>query len=331
MRGRRGTPRTPVRRPEGRRNLRGLGAAGLSLALATLWLVPLGGYAVGPSPRTGASDVLAITQSANPFEQGTFTVSIQLSDPSNVQLVYFLFCQLTNAQCYAPVAMTLHGTTNTYTGTTQAMSTYHGMVPGIRAGYNITIGYANGTNVTEPTVPNHFANLSVDTAVDGAYYFVMSVRDQVYGLTGTVTDQATGTGLSGANVSLSGSAGHATTLSGANGAYSFTGLSNGTYSLSVTYRGYRIGNTSVTFAGHDLVQDLAMANNSSYTHSTGPGGSGGGFFSTTTGMVTVALAAVALLLIGVAAVWRARSRKAERSSVGPAPATDAEPPTRPSG
>jgi len=245
------------------------------VALGALLILSLAGPAGAHPARPAGAAVLAITQSGNVTNTSTFTISEELANASAVSFTYFTFCQLTSPVCYAPVQMVRQGSTDWFAGTTKPMTAYPGMNPGTTAGYNITVEYSNGTNVTEPTLPNHFANLTVTTSVSGEYMFEMHVRDAVYTLGGTITDSVTGHALAGARVALS--PGTNATTTAASGAYSFTGLFNGSYTLTVSATGYHETNQTVVIAGVNLVKDVTVVNATTST-GTGPthNGSGGG-------------------------------------------------------
>ncbi|MCI4327139.1 MAG: carboxypeptidase-like regulatory domain-containing protein [Thermoplasmata archaeon] len=206
---------------------------------------------------------LDIYQSTNVPETGNFTVSLEVASTANVHFVYFTFCQLSSPLCYLPVAMSAQGS-NWYVGTTNPMTSYNGMTPGVRAGYNITVEYSNGTNVTEPTVPNPFANLTIAQSVTGEYMFQMTVNGPTYQLSGVVTNSATGSGMSGATVLVT--PGNLTaTTTGATGAYSISGLANGTYTISVADPGFQTTQGTVTIAGSDAVKNLVLSTSTSGT------------------------------------------------------------------
>ena len=266
-------------------------------------LVLLVGGASGHAPAGSSSVVLAIQQSDYTTEHDNFTVSVQVASTAGIQFAYFTFCQLSSPVCYLPVSMVQQGT-NWLVGTTKAMTSYPGMVEGVRAGYNITIVYNDNSNVTEPTVPNPFANLAVTTSVTGEYMFSMTVSPQVYGLTGVVHDAATGAGIAGANVTIT-PGNLPSTQTSSTGAYSFSGLVNGTYSLSVSEGGYQSATETVAIAGQPVVKDVALANSSTNPN---PGGTGlpSEFAGTTLLVIGLLIAAVVTAVAVV--MWRRRNR-----------------------
>lgn len=297
--------RTPSR-PPGRRRASLAGPLWVCLALTGILLTAPLGATTSPHP-SATGPVLAIYQSKYITEQENFTVSIQVADPSAVQFAYFTFCQLSSPLCYSPVAMSSEGG-GWYSGTTERMSLYDGMTVGVHAGYNITIEFTNDTNLTEPSFPNAFGNLTVAQEVGGEYMFEMTVSNQLYGLSGVVDDAATGAPISGADVTLT--PGNATpTQTSATGAYSFTGLPNGTYTLSVAYPGYLTNNQTIAISGQSVVKDLSISN-SSTTNKQPSGGSGGGSSlpgGTTLWLVIGVVIAVVLAVVAVVAVRRRRT------------------------
>jgi hypothetical protein len=248
--------------------------------------------------------VLTIYQSNYTTEHANFTVAMKVADTTGIQFVYYDFCQLPpGTLCYSPVQMTAESG-NWYVGTTKLMSQYHNMLEGAKAGFNITILYADNSTTKEPSFPNSFGGLTVAQTVTGEYMFQMIVMPEVYGLSGVVKDQTTGAPIVGATVALTPGNG-TTATTGHDGSYSFASLLNGTYTLSVTPAGYRTSNQSVTISGQNAVQDVAVVNASSTDHSGGGGGSApsGGLSSSTilvATMVPVVIVALALLL------WRRR-------------------------
>ncbi|HZY69900.1 MAG TPA: carboxypeptidase-like regulatory domain-containing protein [Thermoplasmata archaeon] len=314
----------PPRRSE-RTTHRTLAVVGL-VALAVGVVLPVHGFGA-PAARPNAPSVLAITQSKNTTANGTFTVSIDLASPSQAKFVFFLFCQLTHGVCYSPVVMTSQGG-GWFAGTTKAMSNYPGMDPGIAAGYNITIEYTNNTNVTEPALPNAFSNLTVATSVTGAYYFRMTVRPLTFGLSGRVTDAATGAGVDAARVNLT--PGVNWTVTDASGKFVFGDLFNGTYQLSVAKAGYHANLATVVVNGSAAVQNVAIQN------ATGPSAthpqSSGGLLATLEGPVgyaAVGAAAVVVVALAILLVRRRRSATAptrEATAEAEAPSPVPEPP-----
>lgn len=259
-------------------------------------------------PQGSTSNVEAIYQSNYTTEQSTFTVSLKVASTANISFVYFTFCQLSSPLCYLPVSMKLQGT-NWYVGTTNPMTTYNGMTVGVRAGYNITIDYNGSANVTEPAEPNRFTNLSIAQSVTGEYMFQMTVMNQLYQLSGVVTDQATGQAVGGAVVSISpGNDSPVTTSS--TGAYTFPGLANGTYTVSVAAHGFPNAQLSVPINGGSVVKDFALGN-TTVPSNPGQGGShpSANFFTSTTGIAVVA-GAILVLVVLVAVLLPRRRRRA---------------------
>ena len=283
----------------------------LAMALAGLTLViavqPLATAARPAAARfTG---VTTIYQSNITFPDSRFIVQVQVADPSAVTSAYFTFCQLTSSICYFPDVLH-HTTGGWFVGNTSQMSQYNGTHPmrvGVRAGYNITIDYANGTNVTEPSLPNQFPGLNVSATVAYQYEYTMIVSPVVFQLTGVVHDSATGAPLSGAKVEIA--PGNATTTSTATGAYSFSNLTNGTYSLTVTAAGFPSYQQSVHIAGQDATQNLAVTQT--------PSNSGGGHSSSVPVYVWGAGGAIAVVLVVAAVVILRRKGPGNSSVVAP--------------
>ena len=293
----------------------------LALVAVALLLVGPTGFAAAQPRSSDSTTVLAITQTPYITEQGTLTVSMQVSSPADIHLAYFTFCQITNNICYSPIEMTL-GANNWYVGTTNKLSTYYEMSEGVVSGYNITIVFNDNTTLIEPTIPNPFTNLSIVTTVTSEYMFGVTVKPAVFGLSGVVKDAVTGAPLAGATVSLS--PGDNSTTTSSAGAYSFSMLVNGTYTVAVTREGYRNASDSVTIAGGDAVKDLTLTN---ATQST-PVGSGGGGSTTYFGLTPTELAipiVVVVVLVAVA-VFLVRRRRSPSSSSPPVtePATQGE-------
>lgn len=292
---------------------RRLTAAG---SLGALLLVSCAGGAGGSSARSASPEVLAITQSGNITPTSNFTVSMQLSDSTHVQLVYFTFCQLTQSVCYNPVVMSPRAS-NWFIGTTDPMTSYPGMTWGIRAGYNITIQFDNNSTVTEPTLPNAFPNLTIASSVSGEFMFAMQVRDQVFGLSGVVTDASTHSAIAGATVTLA--PGNNSTVTTSTGAYAFAGLPNGTYQLSIVHPGYNASHLSVAVAGQDAVQNVAIVNSTSPPSKTvGPSSPGPSNGILGNPLALAAIASVVVVVAGAAVLLRARK---PRGGAGPSPPT----------
>jgi hypothetical protein len=280
------------------------------------------GGSLAHAPQTGTWAVLAIEQSNYTTEQSTFTVSVQVASPANVQSAAFSFCQLSSSVCYTPVEMTLHGT-NWFEGTTNKMSTYYGMKVGVKAGYNITILYANNTTVHEPDLPNAFSTLTVGTEVGGEFMYEMSVDNQLYNLSGDLSDATTHAGLAGATVTLTPNGTTSVTTSA--GAYSFTGLANGSYTLAVSEKGYPTSSATVTIDGQNLVKDLAVSNSTGVvTPPSQPSGKTGlAYLTTMPGIAVLAVAIVVVVVAAIVAVSMMRRRKG--GGTAPVSANPAEP------
>lgn len=301
---------------------RGSLAALGGLAVALLVALP-GGVARGPASHPATGLVLAVTQTRNVSENDTFTVAVQVANPTLVNFSYFTFCEVTSAKCFPPIAMTSQSG-GWFTGSTRPMSSYLGMGAGVSAGYNITIDYKNNTNVTEPRLPNAFANLTVAT-VAGSYYYRMTVRPLTFGLTGLVTDQATGAGVAGARVNLT--PGVNWTITDSRGNYVFGDLFNGTYELSAARSGYRSSEVAVTINGGATSQNVAITNLTApptpvqHPSSAGP-------FAILEGPVGYAAIGIAVVAIALAAVLVRRRRKAATSPArNAAAAAESPPPT----
>jgi hypothetical protein len=292
------------------------GAAVLAVVGLLVLVVVLGNATAAPRPALW--NVLAIKQSSYVTEQSTFTVSLEVANPANIQLMYFSFCQLTKGLCYTPpITMVDQAGTNWFVGTTNRMTSYAGMTVGVRAGYNITIEYANQTNVTEPTMPNPFTNLTVASSVTDEYMFEMTVMNQEYGLSGVISNSQTGAPIPGASVSLSPGNDSPTTTS-ATGVYSFAGLPNGTYAVSVSEEGVGSGGGAVTISGSNVSQDFEISNGSSPpTQPTA--GSGGSSMASIADLSLYVIVPVVAIVIGLLLFSRARKRKAR----GPPPSDTA--------
>jgi hypothetical protein len=302
--------------------MRSILSAGIVAAVLASVVLSLGVGAGSPQAAAGyQGNVLAIDQSTYTTEQSNFTVSLQVANSTGIQFVYFTFCQLSSPLCYLPVAMTPHGG-NWYSGTTKPMTQYSGMTVGVRAGYNITIEYSGNVNLTEPAVPNTFTNLTIASSVTGEYMFQMTVMNQVYGLSGLVTDSVTGAGIAGATVSLSGgNISTATTTSA--GAYSFAQLPNGSYSLSVSERGYGDQVEYVSIDGQSAVRDVALVNPNESPAGTGSQNhaTSAPFYSSPMGLGLLAAIPV-IAIVAVALAVRASRRKG-----APPPTQDLEQPS----
>lgn len=293
---------------------------GATLVAGLLLLVVIGG-SVAQSPAGSPTGVLAVYQSWNTTEQSNFTVSLEVASSAGIQQVYFTFCQLSSPVCYLPVTMTAHGA-NWYVGSTNRMTSYHGMTPGVRAGYNISVVYAS-TTVTEPSVPNPFGNLTVVQSVTGEYMFQMTVVAQGYALSGVVQDSATGHPISGATVTLT--PGNNTTIqTDTKGAYAYPSVPNGTYTLSVSDHGYHISNATVVIAGQSAVKDVAISTLSSSQNK-------GGFFNSVAGESTLVIVAAVVVLALVAALLVRRKRKGGPGGLTRSSPPPPDPPSRKSG
>jgi hypothetical protein len=268
--------------------------------------------------------VVAIFQSNNTTEQSNLTVSMVVTDPAAFQFVFFQFCQLSSSVCYTPaIVMTLHGA-DTFVGTTKRMSAYAGMLDGVKAGYNITIEYTNGTNASEPALPNTFPGLTVVTTVANYYDFEMVVVPQTFGLSGVVSNAATHTAIAGASVSLS-PGNFSTAHTDSSGAYTFAAVANGSYSLTVSDPGYPDTVTTVKINGQNDVQNVAVSNTTGANTGPPPEKGAGNFFTSPSGLAVIGGAAVAVVVVALAAVLLFRRRKTARDPVDPARA-DASPP-----
>ncbi|MCI4351237.1 MAG: carboxypeptidase-like regulatory domain-containing protein [Thermoplasmata archaeon] len=301
-----------------------------SWAVVGLLALGLTGWAAAETPRGSPSVVLAIYQTSHITVHDNFTVSLRVGDTSGITFMYFTFCQLTSSKCYSPVIMSPQGS-NWYVGTTKPMTSYSGMIDGVRAGYNITIVYSDNHNVTEPTVPNPFANLTIATSVTGEFMFQMTVSPLVFGLHGIVADSTTGRALVGAHVALT--PGTNTTTTDAAGSYSFAGLVNGTYTLSVSFHGYRSTNATVAISGHDATQNVAVANSTVPIHPGGSKSPWGAWGSPLPylGVSPLVLlpVLVGILAVGAFAVFRARKGASVRpGSDSSSPRESAPPPSQ---
>ena len=299
----------------------------VAAAVAITVALVLGGF-VGPAsataPRTPTSPVLAIDQGpAIITRQSALTVSLEVVSTANILQVYFTFCQLTNSLCYTPTAMAENGTTSWYSGTTGTMMSYHNpdnslVTVGERLGYNITIQLANGTNLSEPTDPNPFGSLKTALSVTNELLFEVQVSNQVYSVSGRVTNATTGAAVAGATVSLL-SANQSSTTTNSAGVYTFENVPNGSYSVSVTGTGYRTSNESVSVAGQDVTKDVTLSS------SAGPPpppnkttGSSNPLLGTEgIGLVVV----VILIVVAVVAILLSRKRRGGGSTPAESPTT----------
>lgn len=279
-----------------RRRLLRFAAPAAVLGIATLLFLTAGAtVALTPPPASSPPAVLAIHPSPYTIEQGTFTVGVKVSDPSAVTFAYFLFCQLSSPLCYLPVAMK-QNSTNWFSGTTNLMSSYHGMTEGVEAGYNITIEYANNTNLTEPSFPNAFPSLNISKEVGGGYMFRMSVGPNLYNVSGTVKDAVTGSAIAGASVTVT--PGDNSTITDAAGAFTVSGLTNGTYSLSIAHSGYATTTQTVSISGSDQVQNVPLSSGSGTPPPAKPSNSNSPLASPVVWAgIAVAVVVVALLIV----------------------------------
>ena len=165
-------------------------------AVAAFVFVLFLGGAVALAPRTSASAIVDVQQSGhNVTELQNLTVYVEVAATSSVRDAYFTFCQLQAPDvCFQPITMVAHNAT-WFVGETKQMSTYYEMVVGMQCGYNVTVDYKNGTNVTEPSGPNSFPGLTVIKTVAGYYDYEMTVVTPTYGLSGVISDSKTGTGI----------------------------------------------------------------------------------------------------------------------------------------
>lgn len=249
--------------------------------------------------------MLAITQSPGLItEQSALTVSMELASTTNVVQVWFTFCQLTSSVCYTPVTMNPTGG-NWYVGVTKPMSSYNGMNPGVRAGYNITIVYLDNSTFSEPAMPNSFTNLTVAKTIVGSFEFEMMVSNPVYGLAGHVSDGSNGSAVSGANVTVRSANVTNSTSTDAAGNYAFAGLPNGTYTLTVTENGFPSTSKTVVVAGHNAELNVTLA----APGSSGPGASqpAGNLLGSMYGWAVVG--AIVIVAAVVAALLAVRSRR----------------------
>lgn len=263
---------------------------------------------------------MAIHPSSYTIEQGTFTVGVEVSDPSAVTFAYFLFCQLSSPLCYLPVSMK-QNSTNWFSGTTNLMSTYHGMTVGVQAGYNITVEYANNTNLTEPAFPNAFPSLTISKEVGGGYMFEMSVGPNLYNVSGTVKDAATGFAIAGASVTVT--PGNNSTITSATGAYTVGGLTNGTYSLSIAHSGYATTTQPVSISGSDQVQNVPLSTGAGPSSPAKPAAGSGPLSSP----VVWAGVAIAVVVVALLVVLMRRRGGTSPGPASPARAPETEPPS----
>lgn len=300
-----------------------------AVALVSLMLAAIAPAAAAPSPRVGASELVAIHQSAYTIEQANFTVGIELSDAAAVSKAWFTFCQLSQPLCYNPVFMT-QNSTHWYSGSTNLMSSYNGMVEGVHAGYNITVQFVNGTNLTAPSVPNTFSALTVaqevcaPTPCVGAYMFEMTVGPNLYSVSGTVKDATTGAALAGATVSVS--PGSNSTTTSASGGYTLGGLTNGTYTLSISDGGYRTTTQGVTINGQDAVQNVPLSNG---TGTSVPPSQGAPVSAWSGYLPWIALGAVVIVVLAVLGVLFLRRRGGGSQAAGPSAGSSARGPPPP--
>ncbi len=282
--------------------MRALHGTWIVAAAAVLLLSPLGSGPVPHASSSAATNVLAVYQTPdNITEQSNFTVHLQVADSTNVQQVWFTFCQLSSSLCYLPIVMS-PGSGNWYAGTSHPMTSYPGMTVGIRAGYNITIVYNDNTTESAPNKQNPVGTLPTAQTITGTWEFEMVVADHVYGLSGTVTSLDTHTAVSGATVTLTPGTSRNTTTD-ATGGYAFAGVLNGTYTVSVTGSGYLTRNVTVVIAGQNSVSDVSLS-----THAVPDQGGASGFFTSPVGLGAIALLAI-LVLVVLVAFLRSRKKK----------------------
>ena len=294
---------------------------GVAFLLAVLALAtPAGGVGAHPS-ASATGPVLAIAQSPGLItEQSSLTVSMELASSTNVSQVWFTFCQLTSSLCYTPVTMNPTGG-NWYVGVTKPMSSYHGMNPGVRAGYNITIVYSDNSTFTEPAMPNAFANLTVARTIVGSFEFEMMVSNPVYGLTGHVSDRSDGAAVPGANVTIHSANVTNSTSTDSAGNYAFAALPNGTYTLTVTETGFQTSSTAVVVAGHDAEQNITLtAPGSTGTSGSRPGGS---LFGSPSGWAAIGAIVVVAAILTALLVSRSRRKRSAPPRGGGAAGADA--------
>jgi hypothetical protein len=303
----------------------GVGAA----LLAAVLLVSLAGGVGARPPAAHSGNVLAIDQSSYTTEQSNFTVSLEVANSTGIDFVYFTFCQLSSPLCYLPVSMLPHGG-NWFVGTTKPMTQYNGMTVGVRAGYNITIEYSDNVNVTEPSVPNPFGNLSIAQSVTGEYMFQMTVMNQLYELSGAVTDHATGLGIGGATVSISPGNDSPVTTS-ASGQYAFPSLANGTYTVSVSASGYPETTATVPISGGNVVKDLSLSNATTSSNGGGstPPHAAASWFAGTNGLALVGGVVAVLIALSLFVLVRARRKAGPATPRSAGNSGDAGSPTGP--
>ncbi|HEV2165957.1 MAG TPA: carboxypeptidase-like regulatory domain-containing protein [Thermoplasmata archaeon] len=296
-------------------------AAAAFVALSVL--VSLGGV-LGEHPSAAATGIVTIEQSPRVTEQGNLTVSVEVGAGASVHFAYFTFCQLVAPYvCFNPIALAHHNAT-WFVGMTKSMSSYQGcpgpcMPPGAQAGFNVTVEYTNGTNVTEPTSLNSYPGLTVVKSVAGYFEYQMTVAPTTYSLSGVVSDSHSGTALAGARVTLTPSNQTvATNSTGSTGTYQFTGLPNGTYSLSASANGHETANVTVEIAGASVVKNLPLLNRTgSPGHPVAP--SYGAFFSTPIGLASLAAVGAIVVIAAVVAYSRSKKPRAPMNGSPPSP------------
>ncbi|HEY6238942.1 MAG TPA: carboxypeptidase-like regulatory domain-containing protein [Thermoplasmata archaeon] len=280
--------------------------------VAGLLLGGTAGVALLQPASAALPSAVALYQSpGNITEQGTLSVHLQVTDSTDIQQVYFTFCQLTSSECYLPVVMAPQGG-NWFVGTTNPMTAYPDMKVGVRAGYNITILLNDNSTVYEPNLPNQFGNLTLAQSVTGEYMFAMTVSDHVYALSGTVTSVATGAGVAGVNVTLTPGPSRVTTTDSV-GTYTFDAVANGTYTVSVAGAGYLGSNVTVAIAGQDVVRDVQLSHDAIPPDNGGSPSNGGlGILTTPLGLGALATVVALVALLGLVAYSRSTKKKGGR-------------------
>ncbi len=308
----------------------GLGAALLTALLLSGALVPAAGARrAGPADTTQA---LAITATNYITEQGRLTVSIQLASTANVTDVGFTFCRMSNSVCYNPILMKPEAS-NWYVGSSNPMTDYDGMTVGISAGFNITVNYADNSTQNWPSLPNQFPNLTLSQLLGfdpPENVYVITVENQLYDVSGTITNATTGQPVAGANVSLTPS--NATpTITSSSGAYAFSSIANGSYTLTVKDPGYPTFTQAVSVSGQDATDNVHLAATGSGSTGTGTGtpsksSSSPGFLDTSTGHLVLGggLAAAVIVVVAVVLLVLRPSRPPRQGE----PATTDETPER---
>ncbi len=289
--------------------------------------------AQGPSERALAhpavAQVVSIYQTPSRItQQDKMNVYLELASSTGIEQIYYTFCQLTSSICYTPPVVMQPIGGNWYEGSTKPMTGYSGMTPGIRAGYNITIEYTSGANLTEPSIPNAFSNLTVAQSITGEYLYQMSVSNLTYVLSGQVLNQTSGQPIDGANVTISPGNG-TTSVTNTAGDYSFAGVGNGTYTISVSAAGYHPQAITVAVDGSSVSKQVELTSTASKVTTPAKTSSAPSFWGSTEGYLVLVAVAVIVVLVAALEVRALRRRRPPNTSPTEASKNPETPPQQP--